>query len=62
VRVSEPMGSHTLVTGEAEGQPMRVIVAAGTSPAPGSILHLAPRRDHIAWMDAGTGIALETGA
>src|ERR1700722_12929577 len=62
VRVSEPMGSHTLVTGQAEGQPMRVIVAAGTSPAPGSILHLAPRRDHIAWMDAGTGIAPETGA
>jgi len=62
VRVSEPMGSHTLVTGQAEGQPMRVIVAADTMPVPGTLLHLTPRRDHITWMDATTGIALETAA
>jgi multiple sugar transport system ATP-binding protein len=59
VQVSEPMGSHTLVTGRTEGQPMRVIVAADVRPAPGTLLHLAPRLDHIAWMDADTGTTLE---
>jgi multiple sugar transport system ATP-binding protein len=59
VRVSEPMGSHTLVTGQTEGQPMRVIVDAGTRPEPGAVLHLAPRVGHIAWMDATTGVTLE---
>jgi multiple sugar transport system ATP-binding protein len=66
VRVSEPMGSHTLVTGhlgvtgQTEGQPMRVIVAANTRPAPGTVLHLTPRLDHVTWMNADTGSALET--
>ncbi len=59
VRVSEPMGSHTLVTGQTEGQPMRVIVDAATRPEPGAVLHLAPRVGHIAWMDAATGVTLE---
>jgi hypothetical protein len=60
------MGSHTLVTGQlavtgqTAGQPMRVIVAANTRPAPGTVLHLAPRLDHISWMNADTGSALET--
>ena len=62
VRISEPMGSHTLVTGQTEGQPMRVIVDAAARPAPGAVLHLAPRAGHIAWMDAATGTALETAA
>jgi multiple sugar transport system ATP-binding protein len=66
VRVSEPMGSHTLVTGhlgvtgQTERQPMRVIVAAITRPAPGTVLHLTPRLDHVIWMNADTGNALET--
>jgi hypothetical protein len=41
---------------------MRVIVDAAARPAPGAVLHLAPRAGHIAWMDAATGTALETAA
>lgn len=60
VLISEPMGSHTLVTGETEGQRMRVIVDADLHPARGSILHLTPRAGHVAWMDAATGLAIGT--
>jgi len=62
VLISEPMGSHTLVTGQTEGQRMRAIVAADTLPSPGTVLHLAPRPGHVAWMDAATGAALEAAA
>jgi multiple sugar transport system ATP-binding protein len=60
VQVSEPMGSHTLLTGQTEGQTLRAIVGADARPAPGTVLHLAPRPGRHAWMDAATGAALET--
>jgi multiple sugar transport system ATP-binding protein len=60
VLISEPMGSHTLVTGQTEGQRMRAIVDPRTLPGPGEVLHLAPRAGHVAWMNAETGATLET--
>jgi multiple sugar transport system ATP-binding protein len=59
VRVAEPMGSHQLVTGDFDGQPMRVVVAADRPTAPGETLHLAPKRGRIIWMDPATGKAME---
>ena len=62
VMISEPMGSHTLLTGDTDGQRMRVIVDAAARPAPGTMLRFAPRAGHITWMDSATGVALETAA
>jgi multiple sugar transport system ATP-binding protein len=60
VRVVEPLGAHTLLTGEALGQRIRAMVAADLHPGLGTMLRLRPRPEHIAWMDAATGAALET--
>jgi multiple sugar transport system ATP-binding protein len=62
VLISEPMGSHTLVTGQTEGQRMRVMVGADTYPAPGTVLHLMPRAGCATWMDSATGLAMEIAA
>jgi multiple sugar transport system ATP-binding protein len=59
VRVTEPLGSHTLLTGDVDGQQARVIAESDARPAPGSILHLRPRADRITWLDPQTGMALE---
>jgi multiple sugar transport system ATP-binding protein len=59
VRVTEPLGSHTLLTGDVEGQQARVMAASDARPAPGSILYLRPREDRVTWLDPQTGMALE---
>jgi multiple sugar transport system ATP-binding protein len=59
VRVTEPLGSHTLLTGDAEGQQARVIAEADARPASGAVLHLRPRVDRVTWIDPQTGFALE---
>jgi multiple sugar transport system ATP-binding protein len=59
VRVAEPLGVHTLLTGTAEGQLLRVTAAPDARPPPGQILHLRPRPDRITWLDSETGHALE---
>jgi len=59
VHVAEPMGSHLLLTGEAEGQQLRVVVPAGADAEPGTMLTLRPREDRITWLDAERGVALE---
>jgi len=59
VRVTEPLGSHTLLTGDAEGQQARVIAASDARPAPGVVLYLRPRPDRITWLDPQTGMAWE---
>jgi multiple sugar transport system ATP-binding protein len=58
VRVIEPMGSHTLLTGTVEGQMIRVMAPSDRRPAIADVLHLRPPADRISWMDAVTGIAL----
>jgi multiple sugar transport system ATP-binding protein len=59
VRVIEPMGSHTLLTGTVTGQQMRVVAPSDTRPQPGAKLRLRPLPDRISWMDAESGLALE---
>ncbi|MCW3475345.1 ABC transporter ATP-binding protein [Limobrevibacterium gyesilva] len=60
VRVVEPMGSHTLLTGSVTGQMIRVVAPSDSRPAPGDVLHVRPLQGHVSWMDAATGAALET--
>ena len=59
VRVAEPMGSHTLVTGMADGQPIRVVASSDLRPPPGSILHVRPREGRITWMQESSGDAMQ---
>jgi multiple sugar transport system ATP-binding protein len=59
VRVVEPLGPHLLLTGETEGQPMRVVVPPDTLVRAGEIITLRPDVGHLAWMHAETGLALE---
>ena len=59
VRVVEPMGSHTLLTGAVMGQQVRVVAPSDARPQPGSMLQLRPLPDRISWMDAESGAALE---
>ncbi|MBS0560091.1 MAG: ABC transporter ATP-binding protein [Proteobacteria bacterium] len=59
VRVAEPMGSHTLLTGEALGQPVRIVAPSDWRPAPGERMFVRPRPDRIVWLDPETGAALE---
>jgi multiple sugar transport system ATP-binding protein len=59
VRVTEPLGSHTLLTGDTAGQQARVIAASDARPAAGAVLYLRPRADRITWLDPQTGMAWE---
>jgi len=59
LRVAEPMGSHTLLTGTVAGQQIRVVAASDFVAKPGALLHVRPRPDRIRWMDAESGAALE---
>jgi multiple sugar transport system ATP-binding protein len=59
VRIVEPLGSHTLLTGHAGGALMRVMATPDFRPGQGVTLFLRPRTDHITWLDAGSGVALE---
>jgi multiple sugar transport system ATP-binding protein len=59
VRIVEPLGSHTLLTGTASGQQIRAIAPPDRRPAPGARLRLRPRPGAVRWMDAVTGAALE---
>ncbi len=60
VVVMEPMGSHALLTGRVEGQPMRVVAPPDTPARPGARLFLRPDPARIVWMDAASGEALVT--
>ncbi|MDE2198658.1 MAG: ABC transporter ATP-binding protein [Rhodospirillales bacterium] len=58
VLVVEPMGSHTLVTGQVAGHRMRVVLPSERLPAPGEDIHLRPLPGRLRWMDAATGAAI----
>ena len=53
------MGPHMLLTGEAEGQRMRVAIPPDRAVRAGETVMLRPKLAHIAWMDAESGLALE---
>jgi len=60
VVVAEPMGSHTLVTGTLGAHRMRFVVEAARMPKRGEVLHFCPLPGRLRWMNAATGVALET--
>ena len=60
VQVIEPLGSHTLLTGNAGDASIRVMAGADLRPAAGSALYLRPRADRITWFDAAGDTALGT--
>lgn len=59
IHVPEPLGPHMLLTGEANGQSMRVAVAPDCVVQPGDVITLRPNPTRLAWMDPATGLALE---
>ena len=59
VRVVEPMGSHTLLTGTVMGQQIRVVAPSDSRAQPGALVQLRPLPDRISWIDAESGAALE---
>jgi multiple sugar transport system ATP-binding protein len=59
VRVVEPMGSHTLLTGAVAGQQIRVVAPSDSQAEPGVLMQLRPSPDRISWMDAESGALLE---
>jgi multiple sugar transport system ATP-binding protein len=60
VHVPEPLGPHILLTGDVEGQNLRVAVAPDFAVRPGDVVTLRPNPARLAWMDPDTGAALES--
>jgi multiple sugar transport system ATP-binding protein len=59
VRVTEPMGSHLLVTGEAAGVTVRAMAPADADLPAGRPVGFRPRPERVVWMDPESGQALE---
>ncbi len=59
VHVPEPLGPHILLTGDVEGQSMRVAVAPDRVMQPGDVVMLRPNTARLSWMNPDTGLALE---
>lgn len=55
VHVSEPMGSHLLLTGMIEGQPVRVILPPGEVVKSGDVIGLRPDPQRLIWLSPETG-------
>ena len=62
VQVVEPLGSHTLLTGQAGDGVIRVMAASDLRPAAGSVLHLRPHPQRVSWFDVKSNTALEPAA
>jgi multiple sugar transport system ATP-binding protein len=59
VQVPEPLGSHVLLTGEVDGQSLRVAIPPDRVVRVGEVLTLRPNANRIAWIDPRTDLALE---
>jgi multiple sugar transport system ATP-binding protein len=60
VHVPEPLGPHILLTGDVEGQSMRVAVAPDRMVQSGDVVMLRPNAARLSWMNPDTGLALES--
>lgn len=58
VRVIEPLGAHTLVTANVEGNVFRAVLDSDTAIKPGETISLVPKPDRIRWFDLETTTAL----
>lgn len=59
IRVVEPLGPHLLLTGEAEGRPLRVVVTPDTVVRADETITLRPDIGHLAWLHPETGRRLD---
>jgi multiple sugar transport system ATP-binding protein len=59
VQVPEPLGPHLLLTGQSDGQNLRVAIPPDRVVNAGETVTLRPNLERIAWMDSRTGLALE---
>lgn len=59
IHVPEPLGPHVLLTGDADGQSMRVAIPPDHVVQAGQTVTLRPHQDRIAWMNPDTGLAME---
>ena len=59
IQVPEPLGSHVLLTGDADGQNLRVAITPDRTVHAGETVTLRPHSGRIAWMNSETGLALE---
>ncbi|MEZ2128735.1 MULTISPECIES: ABC transporter ATP-binding protein [unclassified Sinorhizobium] len=57
VRVAEPMGSHLLLTGTIENQPVRVILPAAEKVASGDVIGLKLDPTRLSWLSPDSGKA-----
>jgi multiple sugar transport system ATP-binding protein len=62
VQVTEPLGSHNLLTGQTEETLLRVSVPPDVRPQHGTVLHLRPHPDRVSWFDVASGAALQAPA
>jgi multiple sugar transport system ATP-binding protein len=62
VQVTEPLGSHNLLTGQTGDALLRVSVPPDVRPQHGMVLHLRPHPERVSWFDVASGAALETPA
>lgn len=58
VRVVEPLGAHTLITCDVDGQIFRAVVDSATTLRHGDALRLAPKPDRIRWFDPASTLAV----
>ena len=58
VQVPEPLGPHLLLTGDVDGQSLRVAIPSDHVIRAGDIVTLKPNVQRIAWMDTKTSLAL----
>jgi multiple sugar transport system ATP-binding protein len=58
VAVAEPLGSHTLLTGNFEQQRLRVVAPPDKDIRPGTRVSLSPVLSRLVWIDAESGKAI----
>jgi len=58
VRVVEPLGAHTLITSDVDGQLFRAVLDSSATVRTGDRLTLRPKPDRIRWFDPETTAAL----
>ena len=58
IRVVEPLGVHTLLTGTVQGQLLRITVDPQARPNAGDTLIISPKIARITWFDATTGLSI----
>lgn len=57
VRVVEPLGAHTLVTSEVNGQLFRAVLDSDLRISTGDELYLQAKADRVRWFDPESGLA-----